>query len=49
MKRHFKSPLYVNYSHLSKDTLILREEPYIGCCPFYAFEDGLFCPITWSI
>jgi hypothetical protein len=42
------SPLYIPLSFNCYENLILWAKPYVGCAPFYAFEDGLFCPIKWE-
>jgi hypothetical protein len=53
MFRPFTTPLYIKRfrspDFTEHDILILWEEPYPDCSPFYAFEDGLFCPVMWEV
>lgn len=44
----FITPLYIPLSFNTYENLIMWRTPYAGCVPFYAFEDGLFCPVKWE-
>lgn len=45
----FRTPLYIPLSFNTYENLIQWCAPYHGCVPFYVYEDGLFCPITWDL
>jgi hypothetical protein len=45
----FRAPLYIPLSFNTYENLILWQRPYHGCAPFYGFEDGLHCPITFDL